>query len=224
MTIEHMTVNLVAWAKAAAVMAHESVDQTRKYGSAHYGRERYYFHPCRVAELVATVTDDATVIAAAALHDVLEDVSPKSTLFTPSWLLASFGPRVLYHVVECSNFYSKDDGQRRVLLDAIDVLETSTFPVRQWRNDAITAFMLADGLSREARKQLEAERYESVSAEAKIIKRADLFDNSLSMESAPASFVDKWMAEKALAESHIGSSWLEYEQAVRERSSPLVPA
>jgi hypothetical protein len=224
MTIEHMTVNLVAWAKAAAVMAHESVGQTRKYGSAHYGRERYYFHSCRVAELVATVTDDVSVIAAAALHDVLEDVSPKSPIYTPSWILAGFGHKVLYYVVECSNFYSKDDGQRRVLLDAIDALETSTFPVKQWRNDALASFMIADGLNREARKQLEAERYGSVSAEAKIIKRADLFDNSLSMESAPASFVDKWMAEKALAEGHIGSSWLEYEQAVRESRSPLVPA
>lgn len=224
MIIKEMTVDLVAWAKAAAVMAHESVDQPRKYGSAHYGPERYYFHPCRVAELVATVTDDPVVIAAAALHDVLEDVSPKSTVFTPSWLMASFGPKVLYHVVECSNFYSKDAGQRRVLLEALDVLDKGAFPVRRWRNDALAAFMLADGLNRGERKQLEAERYGIISAEAKIIKRADLFDNSLSMESAPASFVDKWMAEKELAERHIGSSWLEYEQVIRESRSPLVPA
>lgn len=222
MTIEHMTTDTVSWAKAAAVLAHESVGQTRKYGNAHYGRERYYFHPCRVAELVGTVTRSPTVIAAAALHDVLEDVSPKSTTFTPTWLLASFGPEILLLVLECSNFYCKDADQRRVLLETINLL-TPAFPslTPTLQKNALVAFMFADGANREFRKQAEAERYATISDDAKIIKRADLFDNSLSMDGASASFAAKWHAERELIESLIGS-WLSFEESVRAASRSAV--
>lgn len=224
MTIESLEVDMIAWAKASALMAHESVGQTRKYGNAHYGKERYYFHPCRVAELVATVASNKHVIAAAALHDVLEDVSVKSEVFTPEWLLSSFGEDVLYMVVECSNFYTKDADQRCVLLRAIDVLmppfrSRHDFPrigqIEDLRKAAIEAFKVADRSNREQRKNYEAVRYGTISAGAQIIKRADLFDNALSMENAPADFVKKWMAEKALAESFIGS-WLDFEKSLRE--------
>jgi hypothetical protein len=221
MLIKEMTVDMAAWAKAAALMAHESVGQTRKYGNAHYGRERYYFHPCRVAELVATVTSLPTLISAAALHDVLEDVSPKSPVFTPHWLLASFGHGVLFLVVECSNFYSKDEEQRRVLLEAIDLL-IPVFPGEAQRMllDAHAAFMFADGANRDSRKQAEAERYAMISEDAKIIKRADLFDNSLSMDGAPTSFAAQWHDEREYAESLIGS-WLAYETEVRAARTAL---
>lgn len=224
MIIKEMTVNLVAWAKAAAVMAHESVNQPRKYGSAHYGPERYYFHPCRVSELVGTVTDDPEVIAAAALHDVLEDVSPKSPVFTPSWLLASFGPGVLGYVVECSNHYTKDPLQQRVLEEALMLLlPTAPAKIQGQQFLLQSAFQDAAIVDKATRKEFEALRYGHISPAAKIIKRADLFDNSLSLESAPADFVRQWTAEKELAERVLGSSWLEFEAEVRAAAEASVP-
>lgn len=49
----------------------------------------YIYHPMEVALIVALLTSDEEVIAAAYLHDVLED-----TEVTPEELEASFGPRV----------------------------------------------------------------------------------------------------------------------------------
>lgn len=214
---------IVLRAKCAALAAHESIMQTRKYGNAHYGKERYYFHPCRVAELVGTVTEDGNVIAAAALHDVLEDVSVTSPIFTPEWLLGLFGSDVLFYVVECSNHYTKDEAQRRVLLQTYDLLADRARcgdlyhlgSIQTMRQQAIEAMTVAEVSNREARKRLEAERYGRITEAAKVIKRADLFDNSLSMDGAPGDFVKKWMAEKAVAESLIGT-WLNYEKSCRK--------
>jgi|WetSurMetagenome_2_1015567.scaffolds.fasta_scaffold01858_25 (p)ppGpp synthase/HD superfamily hydrolase len=57
---------LITRAKVFATSAHKN--QTRRYTG-----EPYIVHPQRVAELVQTVTRDDAVIAAAWLHDVVED-------------------------------------------------------------------------------------------------------------------------------------------------------
>lgn len=53
----------------------------------------YIFHPMEVAQIVAMITDDPEIIAAAYLHDVLED-----TDVTAEKIEAEFGARVLYLV------------------------------------------------------------------------------------------------------------------------------
>ena len=53
----------------------------------------YIYHPMEVALIVAQLTNDPEVIAAAYLHDVLEDTS-----VTPEELGAAFGSRVLSFV------------------------------------------------------------------------------------------------------------------------------
>jgi len=55
----------------------------------------YIFHPMEVALLVAQMTDDREMIAAAYLHDVLEDTDTK-----PEELDRLFGGRVLQLVLE----------------------------------------------------------------------------------------------------------------------------
>lgn len=200
-----MTSTLAAKAKAAAVMAHESADQTRKYGAGHYGPERYYFHCCRVAELVATATDDQEVVAAAALHDVLEDVSPTSEVYQPFWLISNFGKRVAHMVYECSNVFSKDTEQQRCLEEMALRLQTAGVLTHDDVEKLQSAQIQAMLMNRTARKANEGARYATISPEAQIIKRADLFDNSWSMGGAPASFVDKWMAEKAEIDKLIGT-------------------
>lgn len=87
--------------------AHGSVAHRRKYTD-----EPYHVHPERVAKLVATVTSDAEVIAAAWLHDVLEDVSPKNSKFNEIAIRQLFGDRVLQLVSEVTDVSKLENGNR----------------------------------------------------------------------------------------------------------------
>lgn len=64
--MRHMNRTLVQDADTFAEWAHG--EQKRKYTG-----EAYIMHPREVAEIVASVTDDDVTIAAALLHDVVED-------------------------------------------------------------------------------------------------------------------------------------------------------
>lgn len=84
--------------------AHESIQQKRKYGD-----RRYYTHPLTVATLVHTLPDaDEHMVAAACLHDIIEDVSPKNAYFSPDWLLNEFGNDVYFLVRDLTNEFTKD--------------------------------------------------------------------------------------------------------------------
>ena len=72
--------------KKAAVFAAKAHEGTMRKGS----RIPYIYHPMEVALIVAQMTDDPEVIAAAYLHDVLEDTS-----VTPQEIGEIFGSRVL---------------------------------------------------------------------------------------------------------------------------------
>jgi (p)ppGpp synthase/HD superfamily hydrolase len=203
-----VTVNMTAAsrAKSDAVKAHESIAQTRKHGKSAYGRVRYYFHPLMVAELVGAVTEDEDIIAAAALHDVLEDVSPHNNVFSASWMERAYGTRVLELVVECTNVFSKDETQRNILLEAHSVLRGITrYKSSVAVSDAQlhTWFSMADLANRGERKRMEAERYANISEAAKIIKRADLYHNASEVDPND-KFWATWLKEKALIDSFIG--------------------
>src|ERR1044072_1282783 len=60
--------DLVARARAFAIREHRRIDHRRKYS-----KQPYDVHLKAVAGLVAGVTDDPEMIAAAWLHDVVED-------------------------------------------------------------------------------------------------------------------------------------------------------
>lgn len=55
-------------AREFATEAHKSIDQRRKYTN-----QPYIVHPLTVAELVRTVPHTEEMIAAALLHDVVEE-------------------------------------------------------------------------------------------------------------------------------------------------------
>ena len=74
--------NLLERAILTAVAAHSGT--TRKGG-----RVPYILHPLEVAAICATMTDDLEILAAAVLHDVVED-----TPYTITELEEAFGPRV----------------------------------------------------------------------------------------------------------------------------------
>ena len=60
--------DLVEKAKQFATTAHKRINHQRKYSS-----QPYTAHLSAVAKTVASVTDDEEMIAAAWLHDVVED-------------------------------------------------------------------------------------------------------------------------------------------------------
>jgi (p)ppGpp synthase/HD superfamily hydrolase len=86
-----------------ARVAHESIDQRRKYTD-----EPYIVHPQAVAATVASVTDDPATIAAAWLHDVVED-----TPVTLDELTEEFGAEIAGLVSDLTNTSQKEDGNRR---------------------------------------------------------------------------------------------------------------
>lgn len=91
-------------AKLFAIEAHTSIGQVRKFDGS-----PYHTHVLRVAKLVETRTQDQEVLAAACLHDVLEDVEPKNPDFSRQRILQEFGQRVLDLVIELTDVYTKEN-------------------------------------------------------------------------------------------------------------------
>ena len=68
MTDSSTATDLVDRARVYATEAHQRINHRRKYNN-----EPYHVHLSAVAKIVASVTDDPNVIAAAWLHDTVED-------------------------------------------------------------------------------------------------------------------------------------------------------
>ena len=102
-------------ARDFCIMAH--ADQRRKYTGL-----PYYEHCFEVANLVAGVTNDNAVIAAAFMHDVIED-----TPFGFNDIRLAFGDRVAKLVFEVTDVSVPEDGNRRVrkLIDQAHLSESS---------------------------------------------------------------------------------------------------
>ena len=96
--------DLIARARAFATEAHERIDQRRKYTN-----QPYQEHLKAVAELVAEVTDDVEMVAAAWLHDTVED-----TPATFGDLERAFGRGVRELVADLTDVSRPSDGNRAV--------------------------------------------------------------------------------------------------------------
>lgn len=96
--------NKVQLALKVATEAHGSINQKRKYTG-----EDYITHPVAVMEIVASVSDDPEMLAAALLHDVIEDVYPKNRMYNIGWITELFGQRVADLVVELTNEFTKEN-------------------------------------------------------------------------------------------------------------------
>lgn len=81
---------LIKRALQFAILAHK--DQSRDDGAP------FITHPIQVANIIRQVTNDADLIAAAYLHDVVED-----TDVTPEQLKAEFGTRITDLVLEVTH-------------------------------------------------------------------------------------------------------------------------
>lgn len=118
-------------------------EQQRKYTP-----DRYIVHPIRVMNTCRNYTDDISVLAAALLHDVLEDtpVTEKDIkTFLRTLMPEEQVVKTISHVVDLTDVYTK-----------------SAFPK----------------LNRRARKDKEIERLSKIQPESQTIKYADIIDNS----------------------------------------------
>lgn len=105
---------LVERALIFAIEVHD--EQKRKYTG-----EPYVMHLVEVAITVATVTDDTEIIAAALLHDTIEDTPISYTD------LLVFGTRVAELVLEVTDVSKPEDGNRakRKTLDLVHLVHAS---------------------------------------------------------------------------------------------------
>jgi (p)ppGpp synthase/HD superfamily hydrolase len=85
-------------AQRFAVEAHESINQKRKYSG-----EPYYIHCRRVVEILCEVTTDEEMLAAAWMHDVLEDVTPHRPEYLEAKIRELCGDRVCQMVLELTD-------------------------------------------------------------------------------------------------------------------------
>lgn len=112
-----------------------------------YTPERYIVHPIRVMQACKGFTDDVTILAAAILHDVLEDTpvrKEKLEEYLKTVLTEEQAKKTINLVVELTDVYVKEK-----------------YP--KW--------------NRRKRKLREADRIEKTSADAQTIKYADIIDN-----------------------------------------------
>ncbi|MDX2458221.1 MAG: HD domain-containing protein, partial [Gammaproteobacteria bacterium] len=94
--------DLVDSARIYATEAHQRINHRRKYNN-----EPYHVHLSAVAKLVASVTDDTEMVAAAWLHDTVED-----TQATLEDIEAEFGVPVAELVEELTDVSKPGDGNR----------------------------------------------------------------------------------------------------------------
>ena len=108
---------LVELARVFATAAHAAVKQTRKYTG-----EPYIVHPAAVVEIVRSVRHTPEMLAAAWLHDVVED-----TGVTLDQIKAEFG-RVVAELVFCLTDRSRPEDGNREARKTIDRLHIAAAP------------------------------------------------------------------------------------------------
>lgn len=110
---------MVERARLFATAAHASIDQRRKYTD-----EPYIVHPAAVVEIVRSVPHDDTMLAAAWLHDVVEDCG-----VTIEAVQERFGADVA-DLVGWLTDVSRPGGGNREVRKAIDRAHSAAAPAR----------------------------------------------------------------------------------------------
>lgn len=136
-------------------------EQRRKYTP-----EKYIVHPVRVMEICKRFTNDVPVLAAALLHDALEDTDvDKKSLnnFLQTIMKEKEAERTTQPVIELTDVFVKDD-----------------YPA--W--------------NRRKRKAKETERLITTGAAAQTIKYADIIDNGKEMVTHDSDFASVFLRER----------------------------
>src|SRR5688500_7346721 len=139
---------------------HAHGDQLRKYSP-----ERYIVHPVRVMETCRKYTDNIKVLAAAIMHDVLEDTPVKKEeirIFLNGIMKIDQADKTIRIVEELTHVYTK-----------------SRYA----------------SLNRRAGKSKELERLKKISPEAQTIKYADVLDNCIEIAEYDPEFAPVYLRE-----------------------------
>lgn len=95
-------IDLVKTASIFSLAAHAAIGQKRKYTE-----DCYFVHPKNVARMVLKVKGSEEMVAAALLHDVVED-----TKITIAVIANTFGNLVAHYVSELTDISKPEDGNR----------------------------------------------------------------------------------------------------------------
>lgn len=169
--------NIVERAKKYAFTVHNAIDQRRKYTN-----EPYTTHLERVAKLVASVDHDDNMLAAAYLHDTVED-----TATTIHDIATEFGDDVAYLVQHLSDVSRPEDGNRaqRKELDREHIA----------RGDArVHTVKLADLIDNSESIQAHDARFAKVYMEEKRLLLSVLADGEAELFARASSIVSDWLA------------------------------
>ena len=130
-----------------------------------YTPDRYIVHPERVMNLTSQATKDPAVLAAALLHDVLEDTPAKEDD------IKQF----------LQTLFSESDAERSVqfVKELTDVYTKNKYP--HW--------------NRRKRRSKEADRLGKASPEAQTIKYADIIDNCPEIAREDPDFGERYISE-----------------------------
>lgn len=162
-------------------------EQKRKYSD-----QRYIVHPIRVMKTCSAYTDKMQIMAAALLHDVLED-TPVSEIellsFLETLMSNEVAKKTLELVVELTDIYTKE-----------------AYP----------------HLNRKQRKEKETLRIAQTSADSQTIKYADILDNCREIAAEDPNFAPRFLKEciTILKVATKGDKQL-YEKVYREVQSEL---
>ena len=154
-------------------MTHEKIleevkiftDQAHGTQMRKYAPDRYIVHPVRVMEMLKNYTSDISVLAAALMHDVLEDTPVKREQireFLRGLMEPATAEQTVALVEELTDIYTKE-----------------AYP----RNN------------RRQRKAMEMERMAKTSREAQTIKYADIIDNCKEIVSHDPQFARVFLRE-----------------------------
>lgn len=143
----------------------EFADQSHGEQMRKYSNERYIVHPIKVMRTCALYTEKIDILAAALLHDVLEDTPVRETellAFLTTLMDKETADNTLKLVVELTDVYIK-----------------KAYP----------------HLNRAKRKEKEHLRIEKTSADAQTIKYADILDNCKEIAAADPNFAPRFLKE-----------------------------
>ncbi|HET7896021.1 MAG TPA: HD domain-containing protein [Flavisolibacter sp.] len=140
-------------------------DQAHGNQRRKYSPERYIVHPERVMKICEAYTDRLPLLAAALLHDVLED-TPVTKQKLQAFLLSE--------------------------MDAADANETTSLVVEL--TDVFTK-QLHPRWNRKKRKQKEARRIEKTSGDSQTVKYADIIDNCREIVQHDPEFANVFLQE-----------------------------
>jgi len=151
---------------------HAHGEQTRKYSP-----DRYIVHPVRVMKTCNRYTDSLPVLAAALLHDVIED--------TP-YNRDDLSEFLQHYMTEEEKILTIE-----LVIELTDVYAKKRFPA----------------LNRFKRKKKELDRLRKISPQAQTIKYADIIDNAMEISQSDPDFAKRYLQEchdivSALKEGH----------------------